>query len=118
MASCGKSADTEQVMALDDDSDDEAKAEEDSLTKKVMEYEESTLKEISNLTDEVEKTSDKIDEITDSSLFENYAEYLLQVIIKLDNIDPKNNRKIREARKDAIVFAQGTLQKLDKKMSQ
>lgn len=108
---------TEYVLGtLDDDSDDDLESDADSVTKKVIEYEEKTLKEIGDWMDEVEKTSEKIDETTDEILYDRYAEHLLQIIIKLDNVDPKGNKKIREARKDAIVYAQGTLQKLDRKM--
>lgn len=112
----GGRVNTEYVLgSLDDDSDSDMDDEIEGV-KKPVDYETQTLKEINDLVDEVEKTSDKIDDTHDKILFDKYSEYILQIIIQLDNIDTRNIRRIREARKDAILYAQACLQKLDKKM--
>ncbi|RZC33197.1 BAG domain containing protein [Asbolus verrucosus] len=105
---------------LDDDSDDESDEEEmECGDREETEYEEKTLREIFVIKGDVEKVANEIRQIAtgEKEKCDKYAEYLLQTIIKLDNIDTKNNANIREARKGAILYAQTSLQVLDTKLN-
>lgn len=121
MAQRNNRVNTEYVLSsLNDDSDGEDEETDVQSGRASMEpetYEEKTMKEIQVIKAEVEKFEQQINslESAEKNKHSKFAEYLLQTIIKLDNIDTKNNEIIREARKGAIIYAQHCLQILDAK---
>ncbi|KAJ3645185.1 hypothetical protein Zmor_022865 [Zophobas morio] len=96
--------------ALNDDSDDS----DDDTT--IETYVTRILREITDIMDEMETIKNKVKVTSDKTELDNFAETLLQVIIKLDEIDARDHNAIREHRKDAILFAQGTLEFIDEKL--